>query len=929
MTITRITTLLGFIFTISTAYSQPNRNAPQSVPGPIIVCPPGEFSGIHHVHTSREIRDRMNRKDAGEPCATINVTYTNFPANAQTAFQEAVNIWSHSISSSVDIQIDASWENLGSGVLGSAGPALLYNNFANAPADTYYPVALANQIAGFDLAPGQTDIQVNINSNFSWYFGTDGEAPFNQYDLVSVVLHELGHGLGFISTGQYDTGEGSIGIGASSHPLIYDEFLILGQNGTEVLDIAEGIPLGNAFTSNNLYCNSAGATAANDGVQPKLYAPTSFSSGSSLSHLDESTFPSSNENTLMTPQIGPGQTVHNPGGIALGLFENMGWVMCNADTTSQDTCSIESLIIEGETTLCPDDTVSINTATPPVIPVDGGLAIHFFSTTTAQEVIVPNISLPYSFDSGLNGFLNANGLDPLEGEYQAFAFIYTDSTDYTNSICAASPTVILFDFLTDDNALCTPDPCENDLIAPIAECQNISIWLDADGIALLTPAQVDNGSVDSCGIESMEVSKGSFICDDLGENNIILTVTDFEGNTSSCNALVTVLDSLSPTLSVPDDLIVNSDFLQCSASNVSPGTPIFNDNCSELTITNNAPDSFPLGETIIEWTVSDASGNETSDTQLVTVIENPENQVSVTASGDTTFCEGGEVTLSASPGFSSYLWSNGSTTQNITVSQSDVYTVTAEYGTNCEPSISDSVTVTVLPDTDNDGTCDFEDNCPEDPEKTEPGECGCGTPDTDTDTDGIADCNDPCPLLELPIGAPCDDGDNTTANDSITVDCECVGIPSLAEINSTLNWNPNCDSRPVHFKFYQSGSTSLSFEMDTLINPNGQFSLSNIPSGTYSIVVKVEGYLSVLLSDIVLSPGANTLPDFTILPGDINGDNTISLVDISILNTTFGLSATDENFQPYADINCDGQVTLIDVSFLNPNFGAQGETIID
>ena len=48
-------------------------------------------------------------------------------------------------------------------------------------------------------------------------------------------------------------------------------------------------------------------------------------------------------------------------------------------------------------------------------------------------------------------------------------------------------------------------------------------------------------------------------------------------------------------------------------------------------------------------------------------------------------------------------------------------------------------------DTDNDGALDCEDGCPSDPDKTEPGVCDCGTPDTDTDGDGTEDCNDGCP----------------------------------------------------------------------------------------------------------------------------------------------------------------------------------------
>src|SRR5262249_39221368 len=48
-------------------------------------------------------------------------------------------------------------------------------------------------------------------------------------------------------------------------------------------------------------------------------------------------------------------------------------------------------------------------------------------------------------------------------------------------------------------------------------------------------------------------------------------------------------------------------------------------------------------------------------------------------------------------------------------------------------------------DSDSDGVGDLCDGCPSDPQKTSPGQCGCGTPDTDSDGDGVADCVDVCP----------------------------------------------------------------------------------------------------------------------------------------------------------------------------------------
>ena len=76
-------------------------------------------------------------------------------------------------------------------------------------------------------------------------------------------------------------------------------------------------------------------------------------------------------------------------------------------------------------------------------------------------------------------------------------------------------------------------------------------------------------------------------------------------------------------------------------------------------------------------------------------------------------------------------------------------------------------------DSDGDGTADCVDGCPEDPAKTEPGLCGCGTPDTDTDNDGTPDCNDLCPedpAKTEPGLCGCGVADTDTDNDG-TPDC--------------------------------------------------------------------------------------------------------------------------------------------------------------
>lgn len=130
------------------------------------------------------------------------MTYHGFSADAKTAFQAAVDVWSVVLKTGVTIKVEAHWTPLAAGVLGSAGPETFLRDFSSAPqAGTWYPIALANKLQGADQRPGQPDITANFNSNFeNWYFDIDGMTPPDEYDLMSVVLHELGHGLGFVGS---------------------------------------------------------------------------------------------------------------------------------------------------------------------------------------------------------------------------------------------------------------------------------------------------------------------------------------------------------------------------------------------------------------------------------------------------------------------------------------------------------------------------------------------------------------------------------------------------------------------------------------------------------------------------------------------------------------------------------------------------------
>jgi hypothetical protein len=263
--------------------------------------------------------------------ATFTVEYRNFPPEAQAAFQHAVNIWQSLLTSPVPISVVASWETLEQNVLGSAGAINRFANFDGAPQpDTYYPSALANKLAGSDLAPAQADIQAIFNSEMSgWYFGT-GQAPRNEVSFVSTVLHELGHGLGFFGSATVRSGLGRWGI--QGLPLAYDRNVVNGE-GVSILDTAQfpnaSAELAAQLRSNNLFWNGAGGVAANGGNRPKLYAPATWEQGSSYAHLDEGTYRSGTPNALMTPKLASGESIYNPGPIALAILADMGWTITN------------------------------------------------------------------------------------------------------------------------------------------------------------------------------------------------------------------------------------------------------------------------------------------------------------------------------------------------------------------------------------------------------------------------------------------------------------------------------------------------------------------------------------------------------------------------------------------------------------------------
>lgn len=234
------------------------------------------------------------------------------------------------------------------GTLATGGSTFVFRNFDGAPeADTYYPVALANQLAGEDMVPannpnGDTDadIDININRNAGvngclngdLYYGLDGDVPPGAVNFLSVVVHELIHGLGFTSALNSQTGVFSIG-----DPTSFDRLIKIDDDGRDLgrfVDLTPSARLEAATNGRGDYLYIAGENSmrgmeellvagASDAPGPGLYTPSTIEPGSSVSHWATDLVP----DQLMEPRTTFNQRPTQTLGLATCALADIGWTL--------------------------------------------------------------------------------------------------------------------------------------------------------------------------------------------------------------------------------------------------------------------------------------------------------------------------------------------------------------------------------------------------------------------------------------------------------------------------------------------------------------------------------------------------------------------------------------------------------------------------
>jgi hypothetical protein len=264
------------------------------------------------------------------------------------AFQHAANIWGAALPSGPNIVVSASWAPLSctanSGTLGSAGTTSLRRDFTNAPLPgTWYAVALANTLAGSDLNGSTPEINARFNFNLgtpgclenrTWYYGLDTNHNSTQINLVTVLLHEFAHGLGFASFTNEETGAQAGSDTAGRFPGIFDSFLLDNTTGktwpqmTDAERKASAVNTGNLVWKGPQVVSDATTilTGGKDSAgRPMMFAPDPVDDGSSISHWSTLLTP----NQLMEPNIRTdlSHSVSPPQDLSLSLMKDIGWCL--------------------------------------------------------------------------------------------------------------------------------------------------------------------------------------------------------------------------------------------------------------------------------------------------------------------------------------------------------------------------------------------------------------------------------------------------------------------------------------------------------------------------------------------------------------------------------------------------------------------------
>ena len=292
-----------------------------------------------------------------------------------------------------------------------------------------------------------------------------------------------------------------------------------------------------------------------------------------------------------------------------------------------------------------DDDVGEQTVTLTVTDGSGNV-----STDTATVTVIDNIApvivlqdnITVQLDPTGVGTLTAADVDNGSNDAGGILTIELSQTDFTVDDVGPNEVTVTVTDVNNNVSTALAIVTVEDNILPTPLTQDITVQLDENGEYVLTPEEIDNGSNDAAGIASLQLFKGTtpsitpadtltFDGTELNDNTVTLVVTDINGNVATTTATVTVEDTLAPVINPPGNILINTNSGVPGAVVTVPPLAVTDNVDVAPTITQNfiggASTSDPsgfynIGETTVIYTVTDTSGNSSTASFTVTVLDN-------------------------------------------------------------------------------------------------------------------------------------------------------------------------------------------------------------------------------------------------------------------------------------------------------------------
>ncbi|MFV9484236.1 hypothetical protein ACNI3T_10370, partial [Christiangramia sp. ASW11-125] len=314
--------------------------------------------------------------------------------------------------------------------------------------------------------------------------------------------------------------------------------------------------------------------------------------------------------------------------VQLDASGNASITAAEIDNGSNDNCEIKDLSLDITNFDCSD--VGTNGVVLSVTDVNNNSSTAN-ATVTVEDNIAPNAiakNITVQLDASGNASITAAEVDNGSNDNCGIKDLSLDITNFDCSDVGTNGVVLTVTDVNNNSSTANATVTVEDNIAPTAISKNITVQLDASGNASITTTDIDNGSSDNCGVSNLSLDKTNFDCSNVGDNTVVLTVTDVNDNVSTTTATVTVQDNVIPVINVVSTITSDSSEDNCFVRLTIPN-PGATDNCqvsNPLGTRNdgqNLDDPFPIGITTITWNVTDENGQVAEPlTQEVIVEDN-------------------------------------------------------------------------------------------------------------------------------------------------------------------------------------------------------------------------------------------------------------------------------------------------------------------